>query len=97
MAAASIRDVVESVTWFRPDLVLVDLPYDHLPVLVLAGRLRAARERNGGKPWLVALTEHAHEHCEADTLRAGFDVQIAEPIAPETFERALVRRVRTPT
>ena len=82
------------VVTFRPDLVLIELPFGRDDAFALARRIRHDRDLNGGRPRLVALTKHGHDHAERDALEAGFDTQIAEPVDPEGFERALLDLVR---
>ena len=82
------------VATFRPDLVLMDLPFAREQVFALADHMRRARGPNGGRPRLVALTKHGHDHAEQEALDAGFDTQVAEPVNPEVFERSLVALLR---
>jgi CheY-like chemotaxis protein len=79
---------------FRPDLVLMDLPFAREPVFAIAGGMRKRRNSNGRRPRLVALTKHGHDHAEQEALDAGFDTQVAEPVDPEVFERSLVALLR---
>jgi CheY-like chemotaxis protein len=79
---------------FRPDVVLMDLPFAREKVFGLVGGMRKARNGNGGRPRLVALTKHGHDHAEQEALDAGFDSQVAEPVDPEVFERSLVALLR---
>ena len=90
VASVTMEAAPQYVATFRPDLVLMDLPFARDRVFAMATVLREQQGRNGGKPRLVALTRHSHDHSERDALAAGFDAQIAEPVEPEDFERTLL-------
>lgn len=93
--AAVTSDAAPShVTAFRPDLMVIDLPFARDAVFALAAAIRVDRAGDGGRPRLVALTSHGHDHAEREALEGGFDAQIAEPVDPERFERTLANLLR---
>jgi CheY-like chemotaxis protein len=84
----------EVVRWSAPRILLVELPFERDGAFTLARALRTMRDGNGGTPRLVALTRHQHDHPESQTLGAGFDAQIPQPVDPLAFEQALVALLR---
>ena len=92
-ATVTTSGATTCVATHRPDLVLMDLPFFRERVFAMAGRIRKERPY-GGRPRLVALTKHGHDHLEQDALKAGFDTQVNEPLDPEAFELALVALLR---
>lgn len=95
VAAVAASDLRAFVDRFRPDVVVIDLPFVRDGVFTLARGLRAECDGNGSRPRLVALTKHQHDHPESDALQAGFDLQIAEPIDPSALEQILSRLLRS--
>ena len=93
-ATVTTSGATSFVATFRPDLILVDLPFAREQAFTLVGQIRKGRRRNGARPRLVALTKHGHDHTEHEAIAAGFDTQVAEPVDPEVFERALVALLR---
>ena len=93
-AAVTADDASSHVTTFRPDLMLIDLPFARDAVFALAAAIRGDRAGDGGRPRLVALTRHGHDHAECEALEGGFDAQIADPVDPEHFERTLANLLR---
>ena len=89
VATVSTADVTAFVERLRPDMILMELPFDRTRAFALAGQLSTQLNGNGTKPSLVALTKHAYDHRESEALGAGFNGQIAEPLEPELFEQAL--------
>jgi CheY-like chemotaxis protein len=87
-------DLRKFVELFRPDIVIIDLPFVRDGVFTLARVLRAERGANGRRPRLLALTKHHHDHPDGDALHAGFDAQIADPIEADALERSLLRLAR---
>jgi CheY-like chemotaxis protein len=81
------------IQWFRPHLVLVDLPFERDGAFDFAARVRALPTSNG-LIHLVALTVHHHDHPEHEALRAGFEVQLPKPIEVEALEGTLARVLR---
>ena len=93
-AAIGMSIATSFVATFQPDLILMDLPFAREQVFALVGGIRKRRDGDRGRPRLVALTKHGHDHAEQDALEAGFDTQVAEPVDPEVFERSLVALLR---
>jgi CheY-like chemotaxis protein len=85
----ALGDVPAAVASFRPDVLVIDLPDDPTPAFDVAARVRAVRERNGGRPWLVAAPRLRDEHPAVRTLDAGFDIQVLQPLEPTVFLRLL--------
>jgi len=94
VGAVRADDAFATVARSRPDIVLVDLPFEPAGMFALGARLHALRGARGGRPGLVALTKHAHDHPEAAAVDAGFDVQVATPVDGYAFESLLAGFVR---
>ena len=94
VATALLPDALRLVPWFRPDIVLIDLPFERDGAFALAGRLCRLPRSAGGGARLVALTGHNHDHRPSEAIEAGFDAQMDEPLDALVFEDALVGLMR---
>jgi CheY-like chemotaxis protein/anti-sigma regulatory factor (Ser/Thr protein kinase) len=74
------RDVMNAVSEFGPDLVLLDLGLPDISGYEVAQQLRKAGHCNLS---IIALTGFSHESARARTLDAGFDAHLIKPVSLE--------------
>jgi signal transduction histidine kinase len=79
--------VVDAALEFLPDLAFMDVGMPVLNGFDLAGRLRAQRWPETGRPRLVALTGWGQEDDRRRSEAAGFDEHLVKPAELETIER----------
>lgn len=86
------RDVLDAVTRFRPELVLLDLGLPDISGYEVAQQLRRAGHRDLA---IIALTGFSHEGARARTVEAGFDAHLIKPVSLDQVFAA-VRKARPP-
>src|SRR5690606_780469 len=84
------RDVLDAVTRFQPELVLLDLGLPDISGYEVAQQLRRAGHRDLA---IIALTGFSHEGARTRTLEAGFDAHLIKPVSLDQVFAA-VRKAR---
>ena len=74
------------------DLIFMDCRMPDMDGMAATREIRA-RERNGRRTPIVALTAHAVTGARAECLDAGMDDFLAKPVRPEEMKRILLRWV----
>jgi PAS domain S-box-containing protein len=82
-------EAVERATWFKPDVVLLDIGLPVMNGYELAQKLRSIPELAGVR--LVALTGYGKSEDQQRTKAAGFDDHLVKPVDTATLNAALAR------
>ncbi|HWW21621.1 MAG TPA: response regulator, partial [Steroidobacteraceae bacterium] len=87
LAVYGAQEALESVSSFRPEIVLLDIGLPHMNGYEVARRLRAC---DGGPSLkLIALTGYGQSEDRLKALAAGFDAHLAKPVDLGALERLL--------
>jgi CheY-like chemotaxis protein len=80
-------EAIERATWFKPDVVLLDIGLPVMNGYELAQRFRSTPELAGVR--LVALTGYGKSEDQQRTKAAGFDEHLVKPVDAATLNAAL--------
>jgi CheY-like chemotaxis protein len=82
-AASSVREALEEMKRFRPDVLLCDLAMPDEDGYGLIRHIRSLPPSEGGRVPAAALTAHARAEDRRRTLLAGFNMHVPKPVDPE--------------
>jgi CheY-like chemotaxis protein len=88
-SAASVREAMEVLEWYQPDVVVSDLAMPGEDGYSLIGNLRALEAKSGRQIQAVALTSYVRVEDRARALSAGFNMFVAKPIQPNELLNAI--------
>ena len=74
---------------FGPEVVIADIGLPKLDGFGVAQRLRRARNGDGPRIYLVAVTGYGGQEQRERALSAGFDLYLVKPVEPEALARLL--------
>ena len=80
-------EAIERATWFKPDVVLLDIGLPVMNGYELARKFRSTPELAGVR--LVALTGYGKSEDQQRTKAAGFDDHLVKPVDAATLNAAL--------
>jgi CheY-like chemotaxis protein len=86
-AVATGSAAVEEATRAPPDVALIDIGLPDISGYEVARRLRSAGLV--GRPKLIALTGYGQEKDARAAKKAGFDLHLTKPVAPEELKKVL--------
>jgi CheY-like chemotaxis protein len=85
--AASVKEAMEVLEWFKPDVVVSDLAMPVEDGYSLIARIRAAE--NGKQTPAVALTSYVRVEDRTRALSAGFNMFVPKPVEPNELINAI--------
>ena len=85
-------EAIERATWFKPDVVLLDIGLPVMNGYELARKFRSTPELAGVR--LVALTGYGKSEDQQRTKAAGFDDHLVKPVDAATLNAALAQAAR---
>jgi CheY-like chemotaxis protein/two-component sensor histidine kinase len=74
---------LDSVRWFRPEVVLMDIGLPGMDGYEVARRLRQDADLAAGIALLAAVTGYAEDEARRRSREAGFDHHLVKPIDPD--------------
>jgi CheY-like chemotaxis protein len=83
VAAASAKAAMEAMEKDRPHILVSDIAMPEEDGLSLMRRIRALPRERGGRIPAVALTAHSMVQDRLQSLRAGFQSHVPQPVVPE--------------
>jgi len=92
--ASSVREALERVQSWRPDVVIADIGLPDEDGFVFIGKLRAWCASEGIHIPAIALTAYARAEDRNRALSAGYDGYLAKPIDPSRVVRLVHKVVR---
>ena len=95
-AVHSVRDALEALESFRPDLLLSDIAMPEEDGYSLIRRIRARESAAGDHVPAIALTAFASQADREQALALGFDEHLAKPTSPSDLSRTVARLLRVP-
>jgi PAS domain S-box-containing protein len=95
-AVHSVRDALEALESFRPDLLLSDIAMPEEDGYSLIRRVRARESAAGDRVPAIALTAFASQADRDQALALGFDEHLAKPTSPSDLSRTVERLLRVP-
>jgi PAS domain S-box-containing protein len=90
-SAGSPSEALDTMSRWRPDVLLIDLGMRAEAGLVLMRAVRALPAELGGSMRAVALAPHAAAQYSLHALRAGFDAELAKPVGPVALLATIAR------
>ncbi len=85
-------EAIERATWFKPDVVLLDIGLPVMNGYELAQKFRSTAELAGVR--LVALTGYGKSEDQQRAKAAGFDDHLVKPVDAATLNAALAQAAR---
>jgi signal transduction histidine kinase len=85
--AASVKDALEVLEWYKPDVVVSDLAMPGEDGYALITRIRAAEK--GKQTPAVALTSYVRVEDRTRALSAGFNMFVPKPVQPDELINAI--------
>jgi CheY-like chemotaxis protein len=85
--AASVKEAMEVLEWYKPDVVVSDLAMPGEDGYSLIARIRAAE--NGEQTPAVALTSYVRVEDRTRALSAGFNMFVPKPVEPNELITAI--------
>jgi signal transduction histidine kinase/ActR/RegA family two-component response regulator len=92
--AASVRQALDVVSQFKPDVILSDIGMPGEDGYELARRLRQRPPEQGGRIPAAALTAYARAEDRRRAMRAGFEMHLPKPVEPAELVAALATLAR---
>jgi CheY-like chemotaxis protein len=87
--AASVREALEVLEWYQPDIVVSDLAMPGEDGYSLIRQLRALESENGKQTPTVALTSYVRVEDRTHALTAGFNMFVPKPVQPDELITAI--------
>ncbi len=87
--ASTARAAFESVTSWRPDVIVSDIAMPEEDGYVFIRRVRSLPPEHGGRTPAVALTALARPKDRVSALAAGFQTHLAKPVDPNELVLAV--------
>ena len=95
-AVASASEALQLLAQSKPDILLSDIGMPEINGYMLIQQLRATEAEQGKqKIPAIALTAYAGEINEQQALRAGFQLHIPKPVAPEELLKAVSSLIKS--
>ncbi len=82
IAVASVAEALDTLTHFRPDVLVSDIGMPEEDGYTLIRRVRSLPQKQGGSTPAVALTAHARAEDRTKALLAGFQLHVPKPVNP---------------
>jgi PAS domain S-box-containing protein len=95
-AVHSVRDALDALESFHPDLLLSDIAMPEEDGYSLIRRVRAREAAAGDRVPAIALTAFASQADREQALALGFDEHLAKPTSPSDLSRTVARLLRVP-
>ncbi len=95
-AVHSVRDALEALESFRPDLLLSDIAMPEEDGYSLIRRIRARESAAGDHVPAIALTAFASQADREQALALGFDEHLAKPTSPSDLSKTVAKLLRVP-
>jgi len=89
--AQSANDALQSISTWRPEVIVSDISMPEIDGYEFIRRLRALPEDQGGRVPALALTAYARLEDAAKAMSSGYQAHIAKPINPEELSAAIAR------
>jgi len=87
--AASVREALEVLEWFTPDVLVSDLAMPDEDGYALIGKIRQAENGNGRNIPAVALISYVRVEDRTRALSAGFNMFVPKPVEPDELITAI--------
>jgi signal transduction histidine kinase/ActR/RegA family two-component response regulator len=87
--AASVGEALETLQWFRPDVLVSDLAMPGEDGYALIDKVRALDAQNETRTPAVALTSYVRIEDRTRALSAGFNVFVPKPVHPDELITAI--------
>ncbi|MEO7970467.1 MAG: ATP-binding protein [bacterium] len=87
--AGSVREALEVLEWYTPDVLVSDLAMPDEDGYSLISKIRQAEKDNGRQIPAVALTSYVRVEDRTRALSAGFNVFVPKPVQPEELVTAV--------
>jgi signal transduction histidine kinase/CheY-like chemotaxis protein len=88
-AAASASEALQTLQWFKPDVLVSDLAMPGEDGYSLIGKVRALEAGSGKQTPAVALTAYVRVEDRARALSAGFNMFVSKPVEPSELIGAI--------
>jgi signal transduction histidine kinase/CheY-like chemotaxis protein len=88
-AAASASEALQTLQWFKPDVLVSDLAMPEEDGYSLIGKVRALEAGSGRQTPAVALTAYVRVEDRARALSAGFNMFVPKPVEPSELIAAI--------
>jgi signal transduction histidine kinase/CheY-like chemotaxis protein len=88
-AAASASEALQTLKWFKPDVLVSDLAMPGEDGYSLIGKVRALEAGSGKQTPAVALTAYVRVEDRARALSAGFNLFVPKPVEPSELMTAI--------
>jgi signal transduction histidine kinase/ActR/RegA family two-component response regulator len=92
--AASVKEAMEVLEWYKPDVVVSDLAMPGEDGYSLISRIRAGE--NATQTPAVALTSYVRVEDRTRALSAGFNMFVPKPVQPEELIHAIANLAELP-
>ncbi|MEK7832873.1 MAG: ATP-binding protein, partial [Acidobacteriota bacterium] len=90
-AAGSVREALEVLSGWKPDMVVSDIGMPDEDGYVMIRKLRALSAEEGGELPAIALTAFASPADREKALAAGFQRHLAKPVEPVELAKIVAR------
>lgn len=94
--AGSVREALEVLEWYTPDVLVSDLAMPDEDGYSLISKLRQAEKGNQRQIPAVALTSYVRVEDRTRALSAGFNVFVPKPVQPEELVTAVANLAEPP-
>ncbi|HTG14763.1 MAG TPA: ATP-binding protein, partial [Blastocatellia bacterium] len=88
-ATASASEALQTLQWFKPDVLVSDLAMPGEDGYSLIGKVRALEAGSGRQTPAVALTAYVRVEDRARALSAGFNMFVPKPVEPSELIAAI--------
>jgi PleD family two-component response regulator len=91
IALLDARSVLDNLSTFRPDSILIDIGLPVVDGYELARRIQALEEFKDVR--LIAITGYGHESARQRSFASGFSEHLVKPVDMKQLEAILRQRV----
>jgi signal transduction histidine kinase/ActR/RegA family two-component response regulator len=88
-AVSSVAEALETLEWYKPDVLVSDLAMPGEDGYSLIHKVRALEAANGQQTPAVALTAYVRVEDRARALKAGFNMFVPKPVEPNDLILAI--------